>query len=238
MTVRLSPVIVPERDLAPTMGHEVLKLPAPAMSIVEGGEHLAFPDVAVTPGSPQHPGESLPQTEPTTAHEPRTFVSHNPDSHANKYPESDLPPELKSLYESLQKCLELRDKYIKISLQRVGDNPRDYDGSFAGFAHPDAGGVAGLRPDATQEQRDLHPPPESNEAATQQWRIYPKPPPPHWHWTDKQKVASGQASPSDEEEFEFSNCVIPGEHQWTYGLDEEGVYQVYDPSSQEPGMFL
>ena len=37
-----------------------------------------------------------------------------------------------SIFESLRKCVELREKYTAIGLQRKQDNPRDYpDLSFA-----------------------------------------------------------------------------------------------------------
>ncbi|KAG9119340.1 AMP deaminase, partial [Ceratobasidium sp. 392] len=49
--------------------------------------------------------------------------------------QSSAPPltaELKELYNSFQRCLDLRDKYMSVSLQRLGDDPRDYDGVFTG----------------------------------------------------------------------------------------------------------
>ncbi|KAF9929364.1 AMP deaminase [Linnemannia zychae] len=41
--------------------------------------------------------------------------------------ETQLLAELKLLYTNFQKCLALREKYMKISAQRVGDNPSDQD---------------------------------------------------------------------------------------------------------------
>jgi hypothetical protein len=58
--------------------------------------------------------------------------------------------EAHAIYLSLQTCLSLRDRYMKNSLQRLGDNPQDYDGGdvppgipqekFAPWTiHPDPG---------------------------------------------------------------------------------------------------
>ncbi|KAJ9109547.1 hypothetical protein QFC20_003293 [Naganishia adeliensis] len=55
--------------------------------------------------------------------------------------------ELEGLYDRFAHCLELRDKYMEISLQRLGDDPRDYDGNFTGIQQGHAD-VSGLRADA------------------------------------------------------------------------------------------
>jgi AMP deaminase len=45
-----------------------------------------------------------------------------------------VPSELKALYDSFWRCLDLRDKYMLKSLQRLGDDPRDHDGVFHGLS--------------------------------------------------------------------------------------------------------
>ena len=45
----------------------------------------------------------------------------------NFAPTDDVTEELRSLYSNFQKCLDLREKYMAISCQRIGDNPRDAD---------------------------------------------------------------------------------------------------------------
>ncbi|KAF9116438.1 AMP deaminase [Mortierella sp. AM989] len=42
-------------------------------------------------------------------------------------PEADVTQELRELYTNFQKCLDLREKYMKVSCQRMGDNPSDSD---------------------------------------------------------------------------------------------------------------
>lgn len=39
----------------------------------------------------------------------------------------DIKQELVTLHTNFQRCLDLRDKYMAISLQRLGDNPKDRD---------------------------------------------------------------------------------------------------------------
>ncbi|KAI0248636.1 AMP deaminase [Lactifluus subvellereus] len=130
----------------------------------------------------------------------------------------DQNPELSNILEHLRKCLELRDKYITVSNQRLGDNPRDHDDVFHGIPEG-ISDVMGVRPEAATN------PCESTEEQFKPWRIYPRPPPPHWHWTADQAVSSGTASPRDV--FDFSHFDIPGAHEWEFEIDDKGIYQVY-----------
>ncbi|RHZ68267.1 hypothetical protein Glove_296g28 [Diversispora epigaea] len=106
--------------------------------------------------------------------------------------ENSIKQELITLYTNFQKCLDLRDKYMEISLQRLGDNPKDSDG----------------------------------------WKIYPPPPPPTYNSSNSQYSHSDYKKKAVVgEDFEFSECEIPGEHHYLYELDHKGVYQIYQ--SQE-----
>ena len=109
---------------------------------------------------------------------------------------------------------------MKLSLQRLGDNPKDHDGAFTGLRE-DLQDVVGVRPDALH-----YPQVASPELKFDPWTIYPKPPPPHWHWKDRVTVTSDSSS-HEEEEFEFDKCLIPGQDKLSFGLDDTGVYQVY-----------
>lgn len=134
------------------------------------------------------------------------------------------------IFQSFERCLSLRDKYMQVSLQRLGDNPRDHDGYFQGL-DPKIADVSGARPDAdisayaSQDAEDKLPRSPYNP-----WRIYPKPPPPHWHWTaNTEPVHGSDEAEAGKEEFVFAKCKIPGGHDgWSFGLDETGVYQVYN----------
>ncbi|EGG00953.1 uncharacterized protein MELLADRAFT_117941 [Melampsora larici-populina 98AG31] len=123
--------------------------------------------------------------------------------------------DLRSLYESFQNCLDLRDKYIIRSKQRLEDNPQSYDGIY--------------KPEGDQET--AYPP----------WKIYPNPPKPHWHSpthvkrSDRSKV--DENSPESLKPFEFDACEIPGRdstRDYTYKLDTQGVYQVYGSDQIKP----
>lgn len=129
----------------------------------------------------------------------------------------DQSPEFARMLELLRKCLDLRDKYMAVSNQRLGDDPRDHDGVFHGTAEG-ISGVMGVRPEATGSY-------ELTKEQFKPWHIYPRPPPPHWHWTADQAVSLGKASPSDV--FDFSQVEIPGAHEWGFEIDDKGIYQVY-----------
>ncbi|KAH9953331.1 AMP deaminase [Russula dissimulans] len=129
----------------------------------------------------------------------------------------DQTPEFRNMLELLRKCLDLRDKYIAVSSQRLGDNPRDHDGVFHGIAEG-ISDVMGVRPEVAGSHEPI-------KEEFKPWRIYPRPPPPHWHWTADQAVSSGTDSTSDV--FDFTHCEIPGAHEWDFEIDDKGVYQVY-----------
>jgi AMP deaminase len=136
----------------------------------------------------------------------------------------DQTPEFGRMLELLRKCLDLRDKYMAVSNQRIGDDPRDYDGVFHGIAEG-ISDVMGVRPEATGSCEPI-------KEQFKPWRIYPRPPPPHWHWTEDQAVSSRRASPSDV--FDFSQVKIPAAHEWDFEFDDKGIYQVYQDTT---GMF-
>lgn len=138
----------------------------------------------------------------------------------------DQTPEFRNMLELLRKCLDLRDKYISISNQRLGDNPRDHDGIFHGIAegYSDAMGV---RPEVPLTGSY-----EPMQEQFEPWHIYPRPPPPHWNRTADQAVSSGTHSPC--EVFDFSRCEIPCAHEWEFEIDEKGIYQVYHDATGTP----
>ena len=69
---------------------------------------------------------------------------------------------------------------MALSYQRLGDNPRDHDGSFHGFSPASAADVTGLKPDADPASWEEDSP--NGKDQFHAWNIYPPPPPPHWHW--------------------------------------------------------
>ncbi|KAI5455542.1 AMP deaminase [Naganishia albida] len=94
------------------------------------------------------------------------------------FADNGIISELEGLYDRFAHCLDLRDKYMEISLQRLGDDPRDYDGTFTGIRQGHAD-VSGLRADADPFNSE-----KKGEGKPEfgRWNIYPSPPPAHWHW--------------------------------------------------------
>lgn len=139
---------------------------------------------------------------------------------------------------SLQKCLDLRAKYINVSLQRLGDDPRDYD-AHSPPLNTEYTDCMGVKSDYDGPDKDVLSKPDSGANADggdrKKWNIYPRPPPPHWHWgkgkENKETAVSadGSAVPANEPHgvFEFGECEVPGGHDWVFELDDRGVYQVY-----------
>ncbi|GIK06800.1 AMP deaminase [Aspergillus viridinutans] len=106
--------------------------------------------------------------------------------------------ELNIIYRKIRGLLERRAEYIQLSSQGPEDNPKD-------------------RPN---------------------WRIYPPPPEPAWDAdgeNGKQESSPG-AGPKKRkmgqdigEDFDMAHFIpLPGESSWTFRLDENSVYQVYE----------
>ncbi|KAJ6579423.1 hypothetical protein B0H10DRAFT_1835530 [Mycena sp. CBHHK59/15] len=166
--------------------------------------------------SPAPPGEYPPGSDP--------FVEEEDEKHMKEevmVPEITVTSELSHLFQSFQRCLELRDKYMMVSRQRLGDDPRHYDESFPGLDDRTAG-VCGVRPDANYASNQ---PPAPRPKP---WKLYPKPPPPHWHWTDTTNVVSSDGSYTTKANgFRNEDFTIPGAHPWRFEIDDKGVFQVY-----------
>lgn len=147
-------------------------------------------------------------------------------SDARHHMDTMINPELARVVQSFQKCLELRDKYITKSLQRLGDNPRDHDGVFHGVAESLAD-VSGVKPDVDHSLA------ASLSSPHEPWVIYPSPPPPHWRFTAVKTVISADGRVTPDGQFNFSQCQIPGNHDWEFEIDDKGVYQVYTNADAE-----
>ncbi|KAI0766452.1 AMP deaminase [Trametes elegans] len=197
---------------SPNLGPNVHTLDAP---------HLNLKLSAITePVEAQHPGRLL---EPGSV----PAVQSADFKGKSRLPEPPISPENIPIFEALEKCLDIRDKYMTVSGQKLGFNPRDYDETFTGI-EDDLASVSGVHPEADWESR---PPPK--ESRFPKWRIYPRPPPPHWHWRGRQSVVPSNAGyeVTTGDDFDFATCEIPGPHNLDFAIDERGVYQVYDPSA-------
>ncbi|CAB4375883.1 unnamed protein product [Rhizophagus irregularis] len=113
------------------------------------------------------------KAEPSSGTSPMTPEEEVTDQVKSELEDPQVKSELEDLYTRFHKCLDLRDKYMALSLQGPSDNPKDSD----------------------------------------EWKIYPS-----QYENKKKEVGSG---------FEFEKCEIPTEHEYTFRLDEGGVYKVY-----------
>ena len=123
-----------------------------------------------------------------------------------------------------QRCLELRDKYIKISRQRLEDDPRNYDGEFN--PAPDSTSTSTAHLDSQQS---------NTLPKFSKWNIYPPPPLPHWNTGDPFAPAPQGLilkNGYDPEEFVQADCKIPEkDSSRTFRLDSKSVFQVYDSAA-------
>ncbi|KAG6874800.1 hypothetical protein C0992_006484 [Termitomyces sp. T32_za158] len=155
---------------------------------------------------------SLAKLTPMQPMEQPTLTGSALEVEEEPVPDVHLTNEFAALFHSFQRCLDLRDKYMAKSLQRLGDNPKDYD------SHTDRGSAH-----ASTSTRQFG-----------KWDIYPPPPPPHWRWIDPTKgPKSGAAPDAKSTEFRFEDCHIPGPHSWSFRIDEKGVFQVYNNDEED-----
>lgn len=131
--------------------------------------------------------------------------------------------ELQALYGSFQRCLDLRDKYMRLSRQRLEDNPANYDGDY----NPSP---------STSSSTVEDPSTSTSDPAFTPWTIYPPPPTPHW----KERDPFTEATETTEEiaekeakrrEFHWEQVEIPKlevTRRKRYEMDGNGVYQVYE----------
>ncbi|KAH9462805.1 hypothetical protein MJO28_002419 [Puccinia striiformis f. sp. tritici] len=194
-------------------------------------------ELKAEPGSPETPRKQKStfydyEQERKTQQEDGKYWAHHPsssdsvteeqpsDHEAESVEVEQLSEELRSLYESFQACLDLRDKYIGLSKQRLIDNPQSFDSKF-------------IHQQSSQSGTKRHP----------EWKIYPPPPKPHWRSnSDYQAEEAWDFHPKDHSlldhpasprlEFEFNNCQLPSKDgRFKFVIDPAGVYQIYHASN-------
>lgn len=222
-------------DLVHPSSKDVDGLLASSPSKTRDGSHL---DSAVPQGLPQtFPRGIAPLNAATSSAAPPTPAAEP------SFDPSTISAELRELYSSFQSCLDLRDKYMRLSRQRLEDDPRSYDGEFwcddvdpsSSSATPPSQGADGSNDHIRRAEAPFPP-----------WKIYPEPPRPHWEPAPSSahslpdsawKVSEGEDKPQKKNEFVFGECELPGRVEtgsgrgWDFEMDERGVYQVYDPTA-------
>ncbi|KAM0712027.1 hypothetical protein Q7P37_011121 [Cladosporium fusiforme] len=138
--------------------------------------------------------------------------------------DSNVTSELQTIYSNIQKVMDVRHKYIRLSLQGPEDNPRDEPGW----------GIYPPMPEPVWSQDGQRSGPSAqnstDKASTDSKGITPKP-----HSRDGNGRPDGQPRRFRKmghdigEDFELEECLpVPGEEEMTYKLDATGVYQVYE----------
>ncbi|KAI1542956.1 Add Adenosine deaminase [Pyrenophora tritici-repentis] len=123
--------------------------------------------------------------------------------------DSSITAELSSIYTNIQKVLDLRHKYIRLSLQRSFDNPKD-DPAWRIYPSP----PEPVWNDLSKERRNAGTSSMQNSGVLEPSEP-PKPP---------RKMGTNIG-----EDFHLEECLpVPGPGEMSFRLDDSGVYQVYE----------
>ena len=155
--------------------------------------------------------------------------------HASK--DLNVTAELNAIYANIQKILDTRHKYMRLSLQRSGDNPKD-DPSWNVYPPPpepvwddDNNRPIGLQSTTTSlsnskilssDKNGLHS--SSQQSVRSSSDAVPQVP----SSPSRKRTKAGQ---DIREDFDLSDLMpLPEEVEMSFKLDDNGVYQVYENS--------
>ncbi|KAI0815668.1 hypothetical protein GGR55DRAFT_629725 [Xylaria sp. FL0064] len=214
-------------------------------SPVPRGSYIA-PRTATRPSLGEHSGSRLMNRQPT-----HRFVREDPGF--DPHPSMELPgvapvgiadasgdndahitAELTTIFQNIQKVLDCRHNYIRLSLQRDGDNPHD-DPSWQIYPPPPEPAWTDPPPSHTTQGQNTGANSMSNSMVL---------PPQTSPSQDKDANAGEHAVPQQErkkpfkkrkagqnigEDFDMDDLLpLPPASEFTYRLDENGVYQVFE----------
>nr|POF26382.1 amp deaminase [Quercus suber] len=132
--------------------------------------------------------------------------------------ESSVTSELQAIYSNIQKILDIRHKYIRLSLQGPSDDPRD-DPSWS--IYPPMPEPVWQENKERSSRDGFKDPKEGVLDASSAAKITSQP--------SKKYRKMGQDIGED---FELKDCLpVPGLAEMTFQLDANGVYQVYETST-------
>jgi AMP deaminase len=127
--------------------------------------------------------------------------------------DSSVTAELSAIYTNVQKVLDLRHKYIRLSLQRNFDNPKDDPAWRLYPPHPEP-----VWNDSSKQRRNASSSMQ-NSGVLEPTEV-PKPP---------RKMGTNIG-----EDFHMDDLLpLPGVSEMSFRLDEKGVYQVYETAKSE-----
>jgi len=131
-----------------------------------------------------------------------------------------LSAELSTIYTNVQKILDIRHKYLRVSLQGHADNPKD-DPGWKIYPLPP--------PPVWVEDGTPHPPTPKGSGGSAR----------EIEGAKKEANATAQKEarkPGQDigEDFAFEECEIPGEDEMEFKKDDHGVFQVYENKKGKP----
>ncbi|EPQ28490.1 uncharacterized protein PFL1_03793 [Pseudozyma flocculosa PF-1] len=201
----------------------------PALSATTGASATAASHFAASPAEAAAAVAGLGAANHESAHAPQQ-VGLDGAAGPNVAIHAELSGELKALYGSLQKCLDLRDKYMGVSLQsKMEDNPKNWDAEHCARVARVAGNDAAAdaaAPSASVAEGSIKVDGSAFDEATGQpkpWRIYPAPPRPHWELFNPPPASSFVVRPTCSRARVH---VVKGD-KFVWQMDEAGVIQVY-----------
>ncbi|KAJ1333736.1 AMP deaminase [Microdochium nivale] len=235
------------------------------ISLPSAAESYTFPQITGAMSSTQRAGpEPRTATQPALGGHPRLSVKEPPTSapmsldpavHGQQGPQPDMgypdgpangaapstagdsyiTAELSTIFQSIQKIIDLRHKYIRLSLQRDGDNPKD-DPSWEIYPPPPE--PAWVGPAGPQDvpapmtgynsmsNSTVLPPPQSTPQRQSEQGA---------DGVDGRKYAKKRKPGQDVgEDFDLADVpAMAPPSEFTYRLDESGVYQVFETAAAE-----
>lgn len=180
----------------------------------QGGSHVDFSKMSSGLGGGSAQDAYQAQLDSSTG------VPHGIGSASYVGADPSVTAELSGILKNVQKILDIRHKYIRLSLQGPTDNPKDDPNWPIYPPHPqpvwndeqERGVHGGIAPNSTSNSTTL----PANPAHVPQ----PKP---------SRKLGEDIGSDFDMADLE----PLPGPSEMTFGLDDNGVYQVFENEAAE-----
>jgi AMP deaminase len=156
--------------------------------------------------------------------------------------EESIVSEVSAICEKIKTLLDLRQRFMKVSLQCPGDNPKDYEDWEIYPAPPEPVWTDDKnRPSTHNSMNGDDQPPTRNSSS-----LYMHDGPNHNAASNRARSDSGPVSPATArrrrkpghdigEDFDLHEATIPGEDRngLHFRMDERGVYQVHDRSDKQ-----
>lgn len=176
-----------------------------------GSQHV-FPKVPSGLGVSAQDAVYQAQLEMTTG------APHGIGSAAYVGADPSITSELSSILKNVQKILDIRHKYIRLSLQGPTDNPKD-DPNWPIYPPPPQPYWVEEAEQAAHAQNSL-----SNSVSNSMTL----PPDSTTHGTPSHKKEKRKPGEDIGSDFDMADMEMPSSSEMTFGLDANGVYQVFE----------